>query len=83
LRAILNELVEGEGFENFCDLKFTGTSALASTADSALEQIINLWITFSEVFPAEKSSRAVFIVVSTGYAKATPPDTTAQECYFR
>ena len=25
MRAILNTLVEAEGFESFCDLKFTGT----------------------------------------------------------
>jgi hypothetical protein len=47
------------------------TSTLGSF--KAVEPIINLWITFSEVCPAEESSRTVFIVVLTGYAKAIPP----------
>src|SRR5262249_41504691 len=43
-RAILNKLVESEGFENFCDLKFTGTKRFgldgAESMIPALEQII-------------------------------------------
>src|SRR5690606_11213071 len=43
-RAILNKLVEAEGFEKFCDLKFTGTKRFGlDGGDSmipALEQII-------------------------------------------
>jgi 2-oxoglutarate dehydrogenase E1 component len=43
-RAILNKLVEAEGFENFCDLKFTGTKRFgldgAESTIPALEQII-------------------------------------------
>jgi 2-oxoglutarate dehydrogenase E1 component len=43
-RAILNKLVEAEGFENFCDLKFTGTKRFgldgAESIIPALEQII-------------------------------------------
>src|SRR5215831_3721084 len=43
-RAILNKLVEAEGFENFCDLKFTGTKRFgldgAESMIPALEQII-------------------------------------------
>jgi 2-oxoglutarate dehydrogenase E1 component len=43
-RAILNKLIEAEGFENFCDLKFTGTKRFglngAESMIPALEQII-------------------------------------------
>src|SRR5947207_1331996 len=43
-RAILNKLVEAEGFEKFCDLRFTGTKRFgldgAESAIPALEQII-------------------------------------------
>jgi 2-oxoglutarate dehydrogenase E1 component len=43
-RAILNKLVEAEGFEKFCDLKFTGTKRFgldgAEAMVPALEQII-------------------------------------------
>jgi 2-oxoglutarate dehydrogenase E1 component len=43
-RAILNKLVESEGFENFCDVKFTGTKRFgldgAESLIPALEQII-------------------------------------------
>jgi 2-oxoglutarate dehydrogenase E1 component len=43
-RAILNKLVEAEGFENFCDVKFTGTKRFgldgAESMIPALEQII-------------------------------------------
>jgi 2-oxoglutarate dehydrogenase E1 component len=43
-RAILNKLVEAEGFEKFCDLKFTGTKRFgldgAESLIPALEQII-------------------------------------------
>jgi 2-oxoglutarate dehydrogenase E1 component len=43
-RAILNKLVESEGFEKFCDLKFTGTKRFgldgAEAMIPALEQII-------------------------------------------
>ena len=43
-RAILNKLVEAEGFEKFCDLKFTGTKRFgldgAESIIPALEQII-------------------------------------------
>src|SRR5258707_15061595 len=43
-RAILNKLVEAEGFEKFCDLKFTGTKRFgldgAEAMIPALEQII-------------------------------------------
>ncbi|HWG03990.1 MAG TPA: 2-oxoglutarate dehydrogenase E1 component, partial [Beijerinckiaceae bacterium] len=43
-RAILNKLVESEGFEQFCDLKFTGTKRFgldgAEAMIPALEQII-------------------------------------------
>src|SRR4249919_3947129 len=43
-RAILNKLVESEGFENFCDLKFTGTKRFGLDGGEsmipALEQII-------------------------------------------
>ena len=43
-RAILNKLVEAEGFERFCDLKFTGTKRFgldgAEAMIPALEQII-------------------------------------------
>ncbi len=43
-RAILNKLVESEGFEKFCDLKFTGTKRFgldgAESMIPALEQII-------------------------------------------
>jgi len=43
-RAILNKLVESEGFERFCDLKFTGTKRFgldgAEAMIPALEQII-------------------------------------------
>jgi 2-oxoglutarate dehydrogenase E1 component len=43
-RAILNKLVEAEGFEKFCDLKFTGTKRFgldgAESMIPALEQII-------------------------------------------
>jgi 2-oxoglutarate dehydrogenase E1 component len=43
-RAILNKLVEVEGFEKFCDLKFTGTKRFgldgAESMIPALEQII-------------------------------------------
>ena len=43
-RAILNKLVEAEGFEKFCDLKFTGTKRFgldgAELMIPALEQII-------------------------------------------
>jgi len=43
-RAILNKLVEAEGFERFCDLKFTGTKRFgldgAESMIPALEQII-------------------------------------------
>jgi 2-oxoglutarate dehydrogenase E1 component len=43
-RAILNKLVEAEGFEKFCDIKFTGTKRFgldgAESLIPALEQII-------------------------------------------
>jgi 2-oxoglutarate dehydrogenase E1 component len=43
-RAILNKLIEAEGFENFCDLKFTGTKRFGLDGSEAmipaLEQII-------------------------------------------
>jgi 2-oxoglutarate dehydrogenase E1 component len=43
-RAILNKLVESEGFENFCDVKFTGTKRFgldgAESLIPALEPII-------------------------------------------
>jgi 2-oxoglutarate dehydrogenase E1 component len=43
-RAILNKLVESEGFEKFCDVKFTGTKRFgldgAESLIPALEQII-------------------------------------------
>ncbi len=43
-RAILNKLIEVEGFEKFCDLKFTGTKRFgldgAESMIPALEQII-------------------------------------------
>src|SRR6516164_8443532 len=43
-RAILNKLVEAQGFENFCDLKFTGTKRFGLDGGEsmipALEQII-------------------------------------------
>ena len=43
-RAILNKIVESEGFENFCDVKFTGTKRFgldgAESLIPALEQII-------------------------------------------
>jgi 2-oxoglutarate dehydrogenase E1 component len=43
-RAILNKLVEAEGFERFCDVKFTGTKRFgldgAESMIPALEQII-------------------------------------------
>ncbi len=43
-RAILNKLVEAEGFEKFCDVKFTGTKRFgldgAEAMIPALEQII-------------------------------------------
>jgi 2-oxoglutarate dehydrogenase E1 component len=43
-RAILNKLVEAEGFEKFCDLRFTGTKRFgldgAEAMIPALEQII-------------------------------------------
>lgn len=43
-RAILNKLVESEGFERFCDLKFTGTKRFGLDGGEsmipALEQII-------------------------------------------
>jgi 2-oxoglutarate dehydrogenase E1 component len=43
-RAILNKLVEAEGFEKFCDLKFTGTKRFgldgAESMIPAMEQII-------------------------------------------
>src|ERR1700751_3638316 len=43
-RAILNKLIEAEGFEKFCDLKFTGTKRFgldgAESMIPALEQII-------------------------------------------
>jgi 2-oxoglutarate dehydrogenase E1 component len=43
-RAILNKLVEAEGFEKFCDLKFTGTKRFGLDGGEsmipALEQII-------------------------------------------
>jgi 2-oxoglutarate dehydrogenase E1 component len=43
-RAILNKLVEAEGFENFCDVKFTGTKRFGLDGGEsmipALEQII-------------------------------------------
>jgi 2-oxoglutarate dehydrogenase E1 component len=43
-RAILNKLVESEGFEKFCDIKFTGTKRFgldgAESLIPALEQII-------------------------------------------
>ncbi|MGH6675004.1 MAG: thiamine pyrophosphate-dependent enzyme, partial [Xanthobacteraceae bacterium] len=43
-RAILNKLLEAEGFEKFCDLKFTGTKRFgldgAESMIPALEQII-------------------------------------------
>jgi 2-oxoglutarate dehydrogenase E1 component len=42
--AILNKLIEAEGFENFCDLKFTGTKRFGLDGGEsmipALEQII-------------------------------------------
>src|SRR5205809_1953091 len=43
-RAILNKLIEAEGYEKFCDLKFTGTKRFgldgAESMIPALEQII-------------------------------------------
>src|SRR5436309_13700305 len=43
-RAILNKLIEAEGFEKFCDLKFTGTKRFGLDGGEsmipALEQII-------------------------------------------
>ena len=43
-RAILNKLIESEGFEKFCDLKFTGTKRFGldggESTIPALEQII-------------------------------------------
>ena len=43
-RAILNKLIEAEGFEKFCDLRFTGTKRFgldgAESMIPALEQII-------------------------------------------
>src|SRR6267142_5129428 len=43
-RAILNKMIEAEGFEKFCDLKFTGTKRFgldgAESLIPALEQII-------------------------------------------
>jgi 2-oxoglutarate dehydrogenase E1 component len=43
-RAILNKLIEAEGFEKFCDLKFTGTKRFgldgAESMIPALEQVI-------------------------------------------
>src|SRR5262249_8251062 len=43
-RAILNKLVEAEGFEKFCDVKFTGTKRFGLDGGEAmiqaLEQII-------------------------------------------
>lgn len=43
-RAILNKLIEAEGFEKFCDIKFTGTKRFgldgAEALIPALEQII-------------------------------------------
>src|SRR5256714_4468148 len=43
-RAILNKLIEAEGFEKFCDLKFTGTKRFGldggESTIPALEQII-------------------------------------------
>ena len=43
-RAILNKLIEAEGFEKFCDVKFTGTKRfgldVAESLIPALEQII-------------------------------------------
>ncbi len=43
-RAILNKLIEAEGFERFCDVKFTGTKRFgldgAESMIPALEQII-------------------------------------------
>src|SRR5436305_11990836 len=43
-RAILNKLVEAEGFEKFCDVRFTGTKRFgldgAESTIPALEQII-------------------------------------------
>jgi 2-oxoglutarate dehydrogenase E1 component len=43
-RAILNKLIEAEGFEKFCDIKFTGTKRFgldgAESMIPALEQII-------------------------------------------
>ncbi len=43
-RAILNKLIEAEGFETFCDVKFTGTKRFgldgAESMIPALEQII-------------------------------------------
>src|SRR5712672_672079 len=43
-RAILNKLIEAEGFEKFCDVKFTGTKRFgldgAESMIPALEQII-------------------------------------------
>ncbi len=43
-RAILNKLIESEGFEKFCDVKFTGTKRFgldgAESLIPALEQII-------------------------------------------
>src|SRR4029077_14878092 len=43
-RAILNKLIEAEGFEKFCDTKFTGTKRFgldgAESLIPALEQII-------------------------------------------
>ncbi len=45
-RAILNKLVEAEGFEKFCDVKFTGTKRFGLDGGEsmipALEQIIKL-----------------------------------------
>ena len=40
-RAILNKLIEAEGFENFCDLKFTGTKrfGLDGGPERTLEEV--------------------------------------------
>src|SRR5439155_21689799 len=42
-RAILNKLVEAEGFENFCDLKFTGTKRFGlDGAESLIPALVSI-----------------------------------------
>jgi hypothetical protein len=79
--ALTEIKLQFECFENFCDLKFTGTKPFRRDGGEsmipALEPIINLGTMFSEVVPAEESARTVSIVVSIDYPKVTPPNTTA------